>query len=67
MHDIDIAVKGVVDVSGTGHLKLGSMISAAIEAWEGGGVLNLGRLSKTTAVSCMAEVLLLGGLLICLE
>ena len=54
MHNIGIAVEGTVDVSGTGHLKLGSMISATIEAWEGGGVLNLGCLSKTTAVSCMA-------------
>ena len=42
MHNIGIAVEGTVDVSRTGHLKLGSMISATIEAWEGGGVLNLG-------------------------
>ena len=42
MHNIGIAVEGIVDVFGTGHLKLGDMISATIEAWEGGGVLNLG-------------------------
>ena len=46
-----IAVEGIVDVSGTGHLTLGSMISAAIEAWEGGGP-NLGRTLKPLGARC---------------
>ena len=48
-------------MSGTGHLKLGSRISAAIEAWEGGGVLNLKRMGLVSLKSLPFHDVVVGG------